>query len=87
VSALAFFNVQYVSTPGQRIYEKHCTKCHGRSGKKGILGAKNLEKSRIGFKEAKAIIRNGKGLMPSWDEVLTQPEIDSVIMYVRTLRK
>src|ERR1700754_4059758 len=40
---------------GQRIYEKNCVACHGKSGKRGFMGAKDLTKSRLSYEERKKI--------------------------------
>jgi cytochrome c6 len=75
------------SNKGKEIFESKCAKCHGAYGTKGKWGAKNLQLSRISDSDMKAIIINGKRIMPAWGKRLTEDELLSVMDYVRTLRK
>jgi len=72
---------------GKEIFESKCAKCHGADGTKGKWGAKNLQISKVSDSEMKAIITNGKRMMPAWGKHLTDDELLSVMNYVRTLRK
>lgn len=82
----ALQKVQGVET-GQKIFAQNCVKCHGRNGKRGFLGAKNLAKSRLTTEQSKKIILTGKGFMPAWQEQLTEAQIEKVIEYISTLRE
>jgi len=75
------------SVRGQQLFMGNCTRCHGRNGNKGFLGAKDLTKSSLSIDGAKKIILEGKGFMPSWKRRLTASEIDLVIRYILTLRR
>jgi mono/diheme cytochrome c family protein len=72
---------------GQQVFLHNCTRCHGKHGDKGFLGAKDLTKSSLSPDAAKKIILEGKGFMPSWKKRLTVSEIDLVIRYIVTLRQ
>jgi len=72
---------------GQQVFRDNCTRCHGKNGNKGFLGAKDLTKSSLSREGAKKIILEGKGFMPSWKKRLTVSEIDLVIRYILTLRR
>jgi len=74
------------SVRGQQLFMDNCTRCHGKNGSKGFLGAKDLTKSSRSPEGLKKIILQGKGFMPSWKKRLTMSEIDLVIQYILTLR-
>lgn len=74
-------------SPGQSIYNMNCTLCHGRDGKAGLNGAKDLTVSTLTKEEMVAIVRNGKGAMAPYKNVLSATELDAVVEHVRSLGK
>lgn len=72
---------------GKEIFENKCAKCHGDDGTKGKWGAKNLQKSRLDNEELTRIVSKGKNFMPSWEKRLSKEELNSVLGYVKGLRK
>ena len=82
---------------GKKVYETYCKLCHGDTGKgDGPSGGslpikpanfadKNLMKQSDGSLAWK--ILTGKGAMPSWAPVLQEPQVWSVINYIRTFSK
>ncbi|MBL7953330.1 MAG: cytochrome c [Flavobacteriales bacterium] len=72
---------------GQSIFNMNCSLCHGRDGKLGLNGAKDLTVSTLTKPEMVAIVRSGKGAMMPYKNVLTPKEIDAVVDHVRTLGK
>lgn len=74
-------------SPGQRIFAMNCTLCHGRDGKLGLNDAKDLTVSTLSKAEMIAMVRQGKGAMMPYKDVLSTKEIDAVVDYVRTLGK
>lgn len=74
------------SDAGKDIFSKNCTRCHGMDGTKGKWGAKNLQQSTLSDVDMVRIITQGRGIMPSWKNSLTNEEIESVKDYVKTLR-
>ena len=74
-------------SPGQALFNMNCTLCHGRDGKLGLNGAKDLTISTLTKTEMIAMVRQGKGAMMPYKDVLTAKEIDAVVEYVRTLGK
>jgi len=72
---------------GERLFRKKCAFCHGKSGTKGLFGAKNLQKSNLNDQEYFNTISNGKNAMPSWKTKLTTEQINQIITYIKTLRK
>lgn len=81
------FNKEVQEPTGKEIFEKNCTKCHGKDGTKRLLGAKNLQKSILTTTENYEIIANGKGRMPSWKEKLSTEQINQVIEYLDILKQ
>jgi len=78
---------------GRRIYAVHCAKCHGENGKGDGKDATRYLPSPPGFQgmrpsyaAAKRIIEKGVPgtAMASWP-LLTQPEIQAVTSYIRSL--
>lgn len=67
-------------------YAKNCSKCHGDDGKLMLAGAKDLSASKLSIDEVIAIIRNGKGAMPPYGNMLTEGEIKQTADFVMTLR-
>lgn len=72
-------------TPGQLLFTKNCTLCHGRDGKMGINGAKDLSISTLTKEEMIAMVIQGKGQMMPYKNVLSKKEIEMVVEHVRTL--
>lgn len=71
---------------GRKIYESKCARCHGRDGTRGLLGARNLQTSKLDDKALYETISEGRRIMPSWKEKLTAEEIHQVIRYIKSLR-
>jgi cytochrome c6 len=78
------------------LYSRNCASCHGNNGRsKTIKGklkhARDLTDSawqaRVSDERIFNSITNGKGKMPSYSKKLTEQEIDSLVGYVRALKK
>ncbi|MCM3869338.1 MAG: cytochrome c [Pyrinomonadaceae bacterium] len=83
------------STPGA-IYGRSCASCHGRDGRantaKGKLrGARNLTdpqwQAEVSDERIFNSITNGRGKMPSYAKKITEAETNSLVSYVRALKK
>jgi len=83
-------------TGAAELYARHCVKCHGKDGRaKGIKrkfsGARNLAdpewQDRVSDERIFNVISNGKGRMPAFGKRLSDEEIDSLVQYVRSLKK
>jgi len=84
-----------VRTPAE-LYSGNCASCHGRDG-----GAKTLKarlnharklndpewQDRVSDERIFNSIMNGKGKMPSYSRKLSEQEINSLVSYVRGLKK
>jgi mono/diheme cytochrome c family protein len=71
------------ATSGAQLFSSNCESCHGPNGAGGHVGP-NLQKSSVAENLAKVEkqIRNGKGAMPAFSDVLSDEEIDVVAHYV-----
>lgn len=95
VGVVAISMLAFAESPGETVFKKNCVMCHGADGagktKMGLkLGAADLTSNDIQSLSDEALaqtVRNGKGKMPSFDKTLSADEIESVVKYVRTLRK
>ncbi|MGV3638153.1 MAG: c-type cytochrome [Flavobacteriales bacterium] len=70
---------------GRTVFNMNCALCHGRDGKAGINGAKDLTISTLKKEEMVAIVSNGKGAMAPYKNVLSAQEIEAVVEHVRKL--
>jgi len=78
------------------IYEKSCASCHGNDGQaKGLKAklkhARNLTdpdwQGKVTDERIFNSIANGKGKMPAFGKKLSNDEINSLVTYVRALKK
>jgi mono/diheme cytochrome c family protein len=78
------------------LYAKNCASCHGRDGQaktlKGkITHARNLAdgdwQGRVSDERIFNSIMNGKGHMPAYKKKFSEQEIDTLVTYVRSLKK
>ena len=85
------------STAGPaELFSRHCASCHGKDGRaKGLKakakGARNLTapdwQARVSDERIFNAINNGKGKMPAFGKKLSEAEVDSLVQYVRGLKK
>ena len=69
------------TTDGAAIFRKYCVTCHGANGKLGLSGAKDLSVSSLSLEDRIAVVTNGRGLMASYRETLTEAQIKAVVEY------
>ena len=78
------------------LYAKNCASCHGRDGRAKTFKAKlnharNLSdpewQGRVSDERIFNSIMNGKGKMPEYGKKLSEREIDTLVSYVRSLKK
>lgn len=72
-------------TKGEQLYLSNCTLCHGRDGKLGFNGAKDLTISILTKAEMIALVTNGKGVMMPYRNTLTAKDIEAVVDHVHSL--
>jgi len=80
----------------KKLFKQRCIKCHGADGTGNTtygqtIGASNLTdpewQDRVEDKRLLNVIKHGRGQMPAFGEKLTDDQIDSLMLYVRTLKK
>ena len=78
------------------VYAKTCASCHGKDGQAKTFKAKfnharNLAdaewQGRVSDERIFNSIMNGKGKMPAYGKKLSEQEINSLVAYVRGLKK
>jgi mono/diheme cytochrome c family protein len=78
------------------LYNKRCAECHGKDGRsksfKGKLThARNLTdadwQERVSDERIYNSISNGKEKMPAFGKKLSEAEINSLVTYIRNLKK
>ena len=78
------------------LYSKNCAACHGRDGRARTSKARRNHARNLGDSEWQNrvsderifnSIMNGKGKMPGYAKKLSEQEIDSLVPYVRGLKK
>jgi mono/diheme cytochrome c family protein len=79
-----------------QLYSKYCASCHGKDGSSKTFKAKfnharNLTdpdwQKSVSDERIFNSINNGRGKMPSFSKKMTESEIDSLVTYVRSLKK
>jgi mono/diheme cytochrome c family protein len=78
------------------LYARNCASCHGRDGRAKTPKAKSNHarnlvdaewQDRVSDERIYNVIMNGKGKMPGYGKKLTEPEINALVGYVRSLKK
>jgi cytochrome c oxidase cbb3-type subunit 3 len=78
------------------LFAKNCATCHGKDGQAKTFKAKfnharNLTDSQwqasVTDERLFNSITNGRGHMPAWGKKLSEAEINSLVAYVRQLKK
>lgn len=80
---------------GSGLYKRHCAGCHSEQGEgRTSLGPQiNTEEWQAGItdEDIREVILTGRRVagtsMDSFEEVLSEDEIEAIIVYVRTLRE
>jgi len=94
-------SVTQQSTPQKELdanvlFEKHCDTCHGKDGQAKTFKAKfnharNLTDAKwqaeVSDERLFNSITNGKGKMPAWGKKLSETQINTLVAYVRKLKR
>lgn len=83
----ALENLSATTLNGQELFKAGCTSCHGEDGKLGLMGAPDLSASAMDISAKMEIIKNGKGAMTPFSEILTEVQIKAVAEYSESLKK
>ena len=89
VATVLFAQAAFAGDPflGAKVYNRHCAMCHGANGKAMVAGTPDFLHTNLLAKPdfvLKEFIKAGRGIMPSFQGVLKDPEIFDVISYIRT---
>ncbi len=82
----------YAGNPiaGKKVWESHsCPTCHGIDGNSPVPGVPSFAKGDDLVNPDSVLLQTittGKGLMPSWQGVLSRQDMIDVVTYIRTLR-
>lgn len=69
---------------GAEIYQQNCARCHGEDGaRRGAPRLSDID-DRQTMDESRAIVREGPGLMPSFEGQLSPEAIDAVVEFIHT---
>jgi mono/diheme cytochrome c family protein len=79
----------------KRLFKQRCAKCHGQDGAGNnygqIIGVTNLTdpewQERVDDQRIINSIKHGRGQMPAAGEKLSDEQITSLMLHVRTLKK
>jgi mono/diheme cytochrome c family protein len=72
------------------VFQKNCTKCHGKSATGRHFGGPSLTSEKntaTSAADLRNIITNGKGRMPKYASKLTSEEIDTLVQQIKALSK
>lgn len=72
---------------GREVYVRDCVLCHGASGDGRLPGLRSFQESQALYRSddaLKRIVRDGKGVMPSFNGLLSDEDIRNVVIYLRT---
>ncbi len=75
---------------GGKVYNQHCKKCHGVSGKSTFPGVADFSRGEGLLRADSELlkkIRNGGGMMPAYRGILKDNEILDAITYLRKLHR
>lgn len=69
---------------GEDVFRQSCGTCHGATGEGGSAPSLIGVDERLTEQETVEIVRQGRGQMPSWENTLSDEEIEAVADYVRS---
>jgi len=81
-----FYDMGKVGTPveqGAMVYKKNCTSCHGLERQGNLPTYPALTNVKKTHDQIEAIIRQGSGIMPSFNQ-LSNGEIDALVVFLRS---
>lgn len=81
---------QHSIQAGQQIYLQRCMQCHSTNRDQVMLGPSlygemTTSPHRKTAAQIRQQLRDGKGKMPAFKDILTPADIDNLLAYIRTL--
>jgi cytochrome c553 len=89
-------NALSVDRDAATVYKKYCASCHGSDGRAKTFKAKfnhardlteEAWQSKVSDERIFNVISNGRGKMPGFAKKLSQAEIESLVPFVRGLKR
>lgn len=71
---------------GKQVYTTYCVACHGVKGKLKLNEASDLALSTMTLEERIENVTKGGSMMPAFEEVISEEEIEAVAAYVEEFR-
>ena len=71
---------------GKSIFMSKCITCHGADGRMGLNGAVALPDSDLTLSQRMIVVDKGRKIMPAFNAILSQKEIEAVSKYTLTLK-
>jgi mono/diheme cytochrome c family protein len=69
---------------GAEIYQQTCARCHGADGaRRGAPRLTDID-DRQSMEQSRAVVREGPGMMPSFEGSLSPEAIDAVVEFIHT---
>lgn len=95
VAALMLPALATAADTGPDIFATKCATCHGKDGSGNTPMGKSLKLKDMGSadvqkasdKDLKDIIAKGKKPMPPYGDKLSDPQIDALVKFIRSLKK
>jgi mono/diheme cytochrome c family protein len=77
------------SASANPVYQKNCTKCHGKTAKGRFMAGPSLvsEKATATTDELHNVITNGEHRKPKFEDKLQLSEIDALVQQIQSQRK
>jgi mono/diheme cytochrome c family protein len=72
---------------GKTVYKTYCVSCHGPKGKLMLNDSPDLSVSKMTLEERLENIRKGGSMMPAFEEVLSEEQIQAVAVYLDELKE
>jgi cytochrome c6 len=72
---------------GSNIYSEYCVSCHGGDGRGDVAGVPSFRGGSMMMRSESELIdaiKAGKNLMPAFNGILEEYQIDDVVSYIRT---
>jgi mono/diheme cytochrome c family protein len=84
----AFFTVASAQAPaaveaGEALYDEHCAMCHGENLRSAgaIPDLRELRADQRSY--FNQTVTDGRGQMPVWGGILSEPDLDNLWLYIR----
>jgi len=77
----------YTAEAGAKVFKLYCSSCHGIDGTMQMNGAKDLRLSILTYAQRVELVKNGKGAMTPFGNILSEEEIAMSAKYSMSFTK